>query len=92
MISTPAASAYCSTHPVLSQVCNSQDILVASVLADHHSGVSARDLVHAAVMQRLGADHIISADTDFDRLEGIVRLNPARVMEWERSIPSVGTG
>lgn len=71
---------------------DAEDILVASVLADRHSGVSARDLVHAAVMQRLGADHIISADTDFDRLEGIVRLNPARVMEWERSIPSVGTG
>ena len=56
----------------------------------HTSHIQA--LVHTAVMQRLGADHIISADTDFDRLEGIVRLNPARIMEWERSIPSVGTG
>ena len=43
-------------------------------------------------MQRLGADHILSADTDFDRLEGFIRLNPARVMEWDHSIPSVGTG
>ena len=52
-----------------------------------HPDVSTRDLVHAAVMQRLGANRIISADTDFDRLTGIDRLDPARVEEWESSIP-----
>ena len=51
-------------------------------------GVSARDLVHAAVMQRLGVSRIISADTDFDRLEGIDRLDPIRIEEWEDSILS----
>ena len=70
---------------------HAEDVLAASALANRHPGVSARDLVHTAVMQRLGAGHIISADTDFDRLEGIVRLNPARVMEWEHSIPAGGT-
>ena len=41
---------------------------------------------HAAVMQRLGTDRINSADTDFDHLEGIDRLNPARIEEWEGPI------
>ena len=68
-------------EPVLAE-----DILVAAELAGRHSGVSARDLVHAAVMQRLGVSRIISADTDFDRLDGIDRLDPSRVMEWEHSI------
>ncbi len=68
-------------EPVLAE-----DVLSASRLADRHPDVSARDLVHAAVMQRLGANRIISADTDFDRLPGIDRLDPARVEEWEGSI------
>ena len=65
-----------------------EDVLAAAELADRHPDVSTRDLVHTAVMQRLGASRIISADTDFDRLEGIDRLDPSRVMEWERSIPA----
>ena len=64
------------------------DVLAAAELADRHPDVSSRDLVHTAVMQRLGASRIISADTDFDRLEGIDRLDPSSVMEWERSIPA----
>ena len=66
------------------------DVLAAAELADRHSDVSARDLVHKAVMQRLGASRIISADTDFDRIEGIDRLDPSRVLEWERSTPAGG--
>ena len=65
---------------------HAEDVLSASRLADRHPGVSARDLVHAAVMQRLGTSRIISADTDFDRLTGIERLDPAQVGEWESSI------
>lgn len=61
---------------------HAEDIALAAELADRHSRVSARDLVHAAVMQRLGVDYIISADTDFDHLEGIERLDPARIEEW----------
>ena len=62
------------------------DVILATELADRHPGVSARDLVHAAVMQRLGVSRIISADTDFDRLEGMDRLDPIRIEEWEDSI------
>ena len=62
------------------------DIQAAARLADRHPGISARDLVHAAVMQRMGADRIISVDTDFDRLPGITRLDPLRVEEWVDSV------
>ena len=62
------------------------DVILAAELADRHPGVSARDLVHAAVMQRLGVTRIISADTHFDLLEGIDRLGPARIEEWQDSI------
>ena len=71
---------------------HAEDVLAAAELADRHPGVSARDLVHTAVMQRLGAGRVISADTDFDRLEGVERLDPARVGQWEHSIPAVGEG
>ena len=69
---------------------HAEDVLSASDLADRYLDVSSRDLVHAAVMQRLGASRIISADADFNRLEGIDRLDPSRVMEWERSIAVEG--
>ncbi len=69
-----------------------EDVLVAARLADEHAQVSARDLVHVAVMRRLGTSKIISADTDFDQLPGIVRLNPARVSEWAESVLALGTG
>ena len=62
------------------------DILAAANMADRHPGMSARDLVHAAVMQRLGAERIISADTDFDRLSGITRLDPMLIGEWGSSL------
>ena len=68
---------------------HAEDVTLAAELADRHPGVSARDLVHAAVMQRLGADHIISADTDFDRFGDIIRLDPARIEEWGSSILTV---
>ena len=64
------------------------DVILATELADHHPGVSARDLVHAALMQRLGISRIASADTDFDRLEGINRLDPIRIEEWQGAILS----
>ena len=40
------------------------------------SGVKARDVVHAAVMQTHQITHIISTDKHFDQIEGIVRVDP----------------
>ena len=63
-----------------------QDMHLAVRLGDDYPDVSARDLVHAAVMERLGASRIISADTDFDRLPGLTRLDPADVGEWRDAV------
>ena len=65
-----------------------EDVILATELADRHPGVSARDLVHAAVMQRLEIRPIVSADTDFDRLEGTDRLDPIRIEEWQSAFLS----
>ena len=62
------------------------DILEAANLADRSPGVSARDLLHAAVMQRVGAMQIVSVDADFDRLPDITRLDPRRVEDWGESL------
>ncbi len=62
------------------------DVFWAIHLADHNPEVSSRDLIHASVMRRLGSTSIISADADFDRLQGIDRLDPARLGEWEQLI------
>ena len=60
-------------------------------MADRHPGISSRDLVHAAVMARLEVERIISADTDFDRLSGITRLDPMLIGEWGSSL-QMGSG
>lgn len=39
-------------------------------------GLSARDLLHVAVMRNHGLNTIISTDADFDRVDGITRLDP----------------
>jgi predicted nucleic acid-binding protein len=62
------------------------DVEAASLLADQHRDLSARDLVHAAVMGRAGARLIVSADRDFDRLPQVERLDPADVATWQARI------
>ena len=63
-----------------------EDIHLAARLADSHPGTSSRDLVHAAVMRRLGADRVVSTDTDFDRLPDMARLDPAAIAQWGDSV------
>ena len=58
------------------------DVARAATLADDYPRLSARDLLHVAVMQRLGATRIASADRDFDAVSGIRRLDPARLAAW----------
>ena len=59
------------------------DVLDASQLADQVTQASSRDLIHAAVMRRVGANLVISTDVDFDRIPGVQRLDPMRLNEWE---------
>lgn len=63
-----------------------EDVRTASVLADDHPGIPARDLLHAAVMGRVGAGRIVSADRDFDRIAGVERLDPAKANGWLDSV------
>ena len=41
-------------------------------------GVTARDLIHVAVMQTNGLQVIISVDEHFDRIEGVTRIDPVQ--------------
>ena len=65
------------TEPMLSV-----DVRLAASLAENHKGLSARDLVHLAVMRRIGCPTIVTADSGFDGIDGITRLDPMRVDEW----------
>ena len=58
------------------------DVHRAAVLADIQEDLSGRDLLHAAVMERLSVRHVISADTDFDRLPDVERLDPVEADVW----------
>jgi uncharacterized protein len=62
------------------------DVARATQLADSYPGLSARDLVHAAVMFRLGSSRIATADTGFDLIKGIERLDPMKVNEWRDTV------
>ena len=58
------------------------DVEQAARLADEYPELGARDLLHAAVMRRLGVRRLVSADAGFDRLSGLERLDPAGVETW----------
>ena len=64
------------------------DVHHAAGLADTHRELGARDLLHAAVMHRLGVRRIISADMGFDRLPEIERLDPAQEPSWRHLVVS----
>ena len=64
------------------------DVEVAGALAQSLRTLSARDLIHLAVMRRLGVTRIVSSDQRFDGVPGIERLDPARFEEWWESVIS----
>lgn len=49
-------------------------------------GLSARDRVHLATMQRLQVSRIISADVAFDAVPGIQRLAPENLGAWSDAV------
>lgn len=65
------------------------DVEEAAILAGSYPQLSARDLVHAAVMTRLGLTQIVSADIGFDGIAGIERLDPAKVRSWSKRVIGV---
>lgn len=48
--------------------------------------VQARDLLHIAVMRRLGVTRVASADRGFDTVPDIERLDPADVDAWASTV------
>lgn len=55
------------------------DVEAAADLAGQYVGLSARDLIHVAVMQRLGLDSIVSADQGFDRVGEYPKAGPGEL-------------
>jgi predicted nucleic acid-binding protein len=45
-------------------------------LMELYSPLSARDAVHAAVVQVYGLESVCSYDTDFDKIDGLKRIEP----------------
>lgn len=62
------------------------DVEHAALLADQYPDLGARDLLHAAVISRLGLRRIVSADAGFDRLPDVERLDPTDVVAWRDKI------
>ena len=58
------------------------DPMQAAALADELRNLSARDLLHLAVMRRLRISQIVSTDGKFDHVAGIKRLDPMLVDDW----------
>ena len=63
-----------------------EDLRRAAQMADQVHQASSRDLVHASVMNRKGTSLIISADTDFDMLPGMRRLDPMHFNTWRTEL------
>lgn len=51
-----------------------EDVERAHAVWRAHSGLSSRDALHVAVMQRRGVSRILSYDRDFDRIATIERV------------------
>jgi hypothetical protein len=62
------------------------DVITAATLVGDHPQLSARDLIHLAVMRRLGVTRIVSADRGFDGIAHVARLDPARLDEWRATV------
>jgi predicted nucleic acid-binding protein len=59
------------------------DVLDAARAAETFPALSAGDLLHLAVAQRVGSHAVVSADRDFEGLlSGIERLDPADISLW----------
>lgn len=72
-----------SVEPVLAS-----DVFAA--LEQAGDGLSARDLVHLAVMRRIDCDRLVSADRAFDAVQEITRLDPLEFESWRDSLTEAG--
>lgn len=70
------AAAYEALEAMLARTADvtKADVDRARALAGAHPGLSSRDCVHAAVMDRLGCRKIWSYDAGFDAIPGVLRV------------------
>jgi predicted nucleic acid-binding protein len=54
-----------------------EDLNLAVRLLERHSSLAVRDAVHAATALNHGIETILSADADFDVIDGFTRIDPA---------------
>lgn len=52
-----------------------QDVERAKVIVAERAGLSARDAIHVAVMERRGVERIMSFFAGFDAIPGVMRLS-----------------
>ena len=59
------------------------EVRLAVELFEQHApqGVKARDIIHVAVMRHNGISRIISTDSHFDQIGGVIRLDPHQLYE-----------
>lgn len=63
-----------------------RDVALAGNLVDSNPALTARDLLHLAVIRRVGARYIVTADRGFDGVSEIERLDPLLVAEWRERV------
>jgi uncharacterized protein len=75
---TDAVSAVRAAAALVAEVLpvTNQDVLEACSLLESHSGLGARDALHAAVMKNSEVQMLVSVDRDFDVIPELKRLDP----------------
>lgn len=68
------AMTLCHLHPF------DADVLTRAVHLIETTNIRGRDAVHAATALEAGFTEIVSADTDFDDVPGLTRVDPALVV------------
>lgn len=53
-----------------------EDVLLAARLSSEYPRLPSRDLIHLAVMQNHGIEAILTADTHFDNVAQVRRIDP----------------
>ena len=63
-----------------------EDVEHAAILAPSYPRLAARDLIHLAIALRVSAPFIVTADTAFDGVREVERLDPALVGDWRERV------
>jgi len=83
---TDATSAVRAAAELVAEVLpvTNRDVLEACRLLETHSGLGARDALHAAVMKNSQVHVLVSLDRDFDAIADLKRIEPAAALALTR--------